>query len=169
MILRYLAAFGPALVKDVQAWSGLTRLAEVLERLRPRLRLFRDEQGRQLFDLPGAPRPDPDTPAPVRFLPEYDNLGLGLADRARLVLQERPLPVMVRSGTGWGAVLLDGYFQGMWRIFDENGAATLVIAPTERFTKRQHAALADEGRRLLGFHAPDADADRYDVRIAALD
>ena len=166
MILRYLAAFGPALVKDVQAWSGLTRLAEVIDRLRPRLRTFRDDQGRELFDLPDAPRPDPDTPAPVRYLPEYDNLGLGLADRSRLVLNDRPLPVMVRSGIGWGTVLLDGCFQGMWRMFDEDGVTTLVIAPTERYTKRQAADLTDEGRRLVEFHHPEADAE---VRIAAVD
>jgi hypothetical protein len=169
MVLRYLAGFGPATVRDVQAWSGLTRLAEVVDRLRPQLRTFRTTEGRELFDLPDARRPHEDTPAPVRYLPEYDNLGLGLADRSRFVVDVRPLPSMVGTGLSWGTVLVDGCFGGMWRIADEDGRAVLTIAPTSRYSRRQRADLVDEGLRLLGLHAAGVDPSRHDVRIAPLD
>jgi hypothetical protein len=158
MLLRYLATFGPATVADAQAWSGLAGLREVFERLRPRLRTFRDEGGRKLFDVPGAPLPRPGTPAPVRFLPEYDNLLIGHKDRSRVV------PTGVRQWTevGWGSVLVDGFVSARWRL--EKGQATLRIEPFRRLSGQVRAEVSEEGARLLGFLAPEA--DRSEIEIA---
>ena len=109
VVLRYLAAFGPPHRPTRRAWSRLAGMREVFERLRPRLRAFRDERGRELLDLPDAPRPDPATPAPPRFLPEYDNALLSHADRSRVVAAEvRARLAAAIGGLGWGSVLVDG-------------------------------------------------------------
>jgi len=160
VLLRYLAAFGPASVADATTWCRLTGLREVFERLRPRLRTFADESGRELFDLPHAPRPDPETPAPVRFLPEYDNLLLSHADRTRVVPAERR-PTLGRAWRiGNGSVLHDGLVCGVWRLgHDRNaGSATLVVTLAARLPKRAFAAVAAEGRRHLRFAALDAES-----------
>lgn len=162
-VLRYLAAFGPASVMDVQTWSGLTRLREVAERLRPRLRAFRDEHGRELLDLPDTPRPAPDTPAPVRFLPEFDNVLLSHADRGRVISDEHRKRVSTRNGMVPGCVLVDGFFRGTWRITRRRRAATLVVDPYDRLSKKDTAAIEKEGARLLAFGA--ADADSRDIRF----
>ncbi len=146
MVLRYLAAFGPASVADATTWCRLTGLRRVVERLRPQLVTFRDERGRELFDLPDAPRPDPETPAPVRFLPEYDNLLLSHDDRSRFVAtSERALLAPVWS-TGWGAVLHDGRARAVWRA--KPGGLVVRHVP---LAKRSAAAIAAEGRRLARF------------------
>ena len=152
MVLRYLAAFGPASVMDVQAWSGLTRLREVLERLRPRLRTFRDERGRELFDLPDAPRPDPETPAPPRFLPEYDNILLGHADRTRIIPGGRGIPLAPGNGATMGSILLDGKLAGTWRIARAE-RPTLTVEPFEPVDPAERTVLEEEGARLLAFAA----------------
>lgn len=165
MLLRYLAAFGPASVRDAQQWSGLTRLAEAFERLRPRLRTFRDTSGRELFDLPRAPRPDPETPAPVRFLAEYDNAVLAHADRTRIVSDEHRTRIITVNGLVVGTVLLDGFVRATWRIKRTGTKATLHIESFGRLSPRDRVAAADEGARLLAFAA--ADAVSHDVRFTA--
>lgn len=158
LVRRYLAAFGPATPADVQTWSGLPAMREVLERLG--LRTFRDERGRELFDAPGAPLPDPDTPAPVRFLPEYDNVLLGHADRSRIVGPG------VRPWTeiGWGSVLVDGFGAARWKLGREKDTATLRVEPFRRLTRTERGDVTEEGARLAAFLAEDAGS--RDVRVA---
>jgi hypothetical protein len=163
VVLRYLAAFGPASTMDVQTWSGLTRLREVTDRLRPRLRSFRSEAGRELFDLPDAPRPDPDTPAPVRFLPQYDNVALSHADRSHVTAGAAAR--WPTDDLHWSAVLVDGFVNGAWRLARDGKAATLTVRPLVRLSGQDETAVAEEGQRLLGFLAADAEA--AEVRVAA--
>ena len=146
-MLRYLAAFGPASTKDVAVWSGLTGVREVIERLRAGLRTFRDENGVELFDLPDAPLPEPDTPAPVRFLPEYDNVFLSHADRSRIGDSDDRPRLGFGDGRFFSQVLIGGFLRAVWRL--ENG--DLVVKPARRLSKRDKAAVAAEGRRLLAF------------------
>jgi Winged helix DNA-binding domain len=160
LVLRYLAAFGPATVMDIQAWCGLTRLREVTDRLAPRLRTFRSEDGRELLDLPEAPRPDPDTPAPVRFLPEYDNVALAHADRVHIVDGDGGGYTPVAGRGGWrGSVLVDGWARALWRLTLEHG---LRIETFATVPKRARGAIEAEGRRLVAFLAPDA-PDAIDI------
>jgi Winged helix DNA-binding domain len=154
VVLRYLAAFGPATVADAQAWSGLTRLREVTERLRKRLRTFRDEQGRGLFDLPDAPRPGPDTPAPVRLVAEFDNLILSHADRTRVISEPDRQRLYTKNGIFPGTVLIDGFVRGMWRITIARRAAVLTVEMFGPVGGPDRDAVAAEGERLLEFAAP---------------
>jgi hypothetical protein len=152
VVVRYLGAFGPASVADISTWSRLTGMREVVDRLLPRLRTFRTESGRELFDLPDAPRPDPDVVAPPRFLPEYDNLLLSHADRGRFVSEDDRRQLSAGDRAVRGAVLSDGRLRGTWRV----EADGLMIDHLGRLTKKATAALGAEGRRLLRLLAPDA-------------
>jgi hypothetical protein len=164
LVLRYLRAFGPASVMDVQNWSGLTRLREVVERLRPRLVSFRDEGGKELLDLPDAPRPDADVPAPVRLLGEYDNVLLGHADRRRIIPEGFPWAAMLASGRFVNNLLVDGVLRATWWI-ERNGKTTAIlgIRPHGRLTKAERTEVEGEARRMLDFAA--AEAERRDVRF----
>jgi Winged helix DNA-binding domain len=160
MVLRYLAAFGPATVADAQTWSGLTAMNEVLDRMRPQLRAFRDERGRELFDLPDAPRPDPDVPAPPRFLPDYDNVLLSHADRSRIISDEGRRA----GGIGRPTLLVDGTVAATWKIERAGDRATLRISPFRRIARPARADVGEEGQRLLRFAEPEA--PHHDVRFS---
>jgi hypothetical protein len=154
LMLRYLRAFGPATVADARNWSRLSGLREVFERLRPRLRTFRDESGRELFDVPDGALPDPDTSAPPRFLPQYDNVFLGHQDRSRIVRADFKRSRWI-EGT-FGTVLVDGFISVLWKIVRKGETATLLIEPVAPLRRRDLEAVAAEGQRLLSFTDPEA-------------
>jgi hypothetical protein len=157
LVLRYLAAFGPASAADAQTWSGLQGLAPVFKALRPQLLVFKGESGRrELFDLPGAPRPDEDVPAPARFLPEFDNLVLAHADRTRLLADEHRGALVTKNLRVRAAFLWDGMVAGTWEVQRRRGAVTLVMTPFRALPARASKALTDEGEALLRFAADDA-------------
>jgi len=159
LILRYLGAFGPATVRDVQAWSGLTRLREVTDQLGKRVRRFRDEDGRELLDLPRAPRPDPETPAPPRFLPEYDNLLFSHADRSRVITGKRTVPLPPGNGGTQGTLLVGGFWAGTWRATRPKGRAELQVTTFAKLPKPDAGAVTREGIDLLSFIAPEGKPD----------
>jgi hypothetical protein len=157
LVLRYLAAYGPAATADLRAWSGLAGLPAAVSAVRERLVAFRDERGRELLDLPDAPRPDPDTPAPVRFLPAFDNAILGYDDRSRIVDDaHRGLSV-----AGERAVLVDGRVAATWTVSD---GGAVVVAPLRRFSRADRTDVGEEGRALAGFLSGGAS---HRVRVEA--
>lgn len=165
VVIRYLGAFGPATAADAATWSGLAGLREVLDRLRPRLRAIRDEQGRELFDLPDAPRPDPDTPAPPRFLPEFDNVLLSHADRSRFVGDEDRQRFLGAARPTVGTVLSDGRVCGTWVIHDDRATAEATLRVTHVGALSPHACeeLIAEGLHFVRFMR--AHAAGHQVRL----
>ncbi|NBM18611.1 winged helix DNA-binding domain-containing protein [Streptomyces sp. GC420] len=148
VLLRYLAAFGPASVRDMQTWSGLTGLGEVVDRLAPTLRTFRDPKGRVLYDIENGHLPDPDTPAPARFVPEFDNLFLSHADRSRIV------PDACRGRTWQGnqafpVLFVDGFLAGIWGLRETKETATPTVEPFAGLTRAQEDEVETEGARML--------------------
>jgi hypothetical protein len=149
VVRRYLAAFGPASRRDVGAWSMMrqSELAPAIERLEP-LRRFRDERGRELLDVPRAPLPAAETPAPVRFLPKYDNVLLSFADRTR-ILPEQYRKTVIRGGDVQQTFLVDGFVAGIWNV--EHGRVRIEpFSPLPHSVRRE---LADEAARLEEFLA----------------
>jgi hypothetical protein len=164
LVRRYLAGFGPATPADAQVWSGLPALRDVFESLRPTLVTFRDAKKRELFDLPDAARPVADAPAPVRFIPEFDNLVLSHADRTRVLADEHRPRVVLKNLQVRATFLVDGLVAGTWKIERKKNAASLFVEPFRPLARKTVAELEAEGDRLLGFTEDDAEV--RDIRFA---
>jgi hypothetical protein len=160
LVLRYLKAFGPATVADMTAWSGLTGLRGVFEKLRPQLRTFQDEDGRELFDVPDGVLPDPETSAPPRFLPEFDNLVIGHDNRTRVIAFEH------RYMIGNRMFLIDGLLAGTWKIENEHKRSRLTISSFSPLRKRDRDSLDEEGEQLLSFAAAEVSNREIDFVVA---
>jgi len=155
LVRRYLAAFGPATVRDMQTWSGLDVKA-AFEALRPELQVYRDEKKRELFDLPGVDLPGEEVDAPVRFLPEFDNLLLSHQDRRRVVPDEFRKGVYLPALRVAATFLVDGFVAGSWKVETTKKAAELLLTPFRELTPRDRDALAAEAELLLAFLEPTA-------------
>ena len=150
LVRRYLAAFGPATAQDVAQWAGLQRTGGISETIAGMtLRRFRDEKGKTLYDLPRAPLPDPDTPAPPRLVPRYDNLVLSHADRTR-VLGDVPVSrIVTKNALVHATILVDGFVAGTWQL--EKGRVRL--EPFSRLSRAATTALRSEAERIEAFVA----------------
>jgi hypothetical protein len=151
LILRSLSAYGPSSVMDMQTWIGITKLKESVAAFKTELVVYQDENGVELYDVPGAPLPSADTPAPIRFIPEYDNLLIAHADRTRILPEDYRKQVFLSSARVLNTFLVDGFVAGVWKIERAKKSAALVIQPFEPLVEADQAALVDEGERLLRF------------------
>jgi Winged helix DNA-binding domain len=158
LVVRYLAAFGPASTADVQTWSGLSRLGEVIERLDTRLVKLKSEGGQTLYDIPDAPRPDPDTPAPVRLVAPFDNILLSHANRKRVISDEhRKRLFSGKNGVFPGTVLVDGFVAGTWELVGKRESPSMWVRPYVALRGGVPDTVVSEGNRLLesGFEVTD--------------
>jgi Winged helix DNA-binding domain len=160
LVIRYLRAFGPASAADVRAWSWLGGVRAIIERLRSTLCVYRDEHGRDLYDVREGVFCDRAAPAPVRFLPQYDNLFLAHADRARIM-----------DGVKWdgsflhhGTVFVDGFLSGAWKLSEQRREATLIVELRTRVAPTEYKHVRREAEKLLLFRTPDARTRRLDLR-----
>ena len=158
LIRRFLSVYGPASVKDAQAWSGLTRLKGAFDRLRPDLMSFRDEYGVELFDLPDAPRPAGSVPAPPRFLPDYENALISYADRRRF-MPDQPFIADLGRGALEGTILVDGVLGGVWKIGKDASSGKLVASTCQPLRGSGLRELRDEAERFAAFLATAYDID----------
>jgi hypothetical protein len=148
LMVRYLAAFGPATVADIQTWSGLSRLGEVVEQLD--LAQFKSEGGQTLYDIPDASRPDPDTPAPVRLVAPFDNILLSHASRTRVISDEhRKRLFSGKNGVFPGTVLVDGFVAGTWELVGKGKSTSMRVHPYAKLKRRALDEIEAEGNRLL--------------------
>jgi hypothetical protein len=164
---RYLGAFGPASAADLQTWSGVAGGKAVLEGMRDRLEVFADERGRELFDLPDAPRPGADVDAPVRFLPEFDNLVLAYDDRSRVIADEHRPRVTTKNLRVKSTFLVDGVVAGLWTLAVKRRVATVTLEPFGKLTRRVVKELEAEGEALARFAEPEAKEHAVAVDAAA--
>jgi hypothetical protein len=164
LLLRYFKAFGPATVADAQAWTGLQGLRPIVASLGAKLRVFKDERKRELFDVADATYPDPDTLAPIRFLQEFDNVLMGYQDRSR-VLDAKHKPFVLLPGLRVAAtVLVDGVVGATWKVERAKKRATIVVQLLAKTLKSTTKEIAAEAERVVAFLEPDS--DDYDVRFA---
>jgi hypothetical protein len=163
LVLRYLKGFGPATTADIQSWSGL-QVQPVLEALKPKLLVERDERRREWFDLREAPRPDEDTPAPPRFVAAFDNLVLSHADRSRIVAEEYRPRIVTKNLQVRPTFLVDGFVAGTWETKAARNTASLTISPFGRLERGVKAQLIDEAEKLVRFMEPEA--ANFEVRLA---
>jgi hypothetical protein len=152
LVRRYLAAFGPATATDMQIWSGLKGLGAVFKEMGDELEVL---DGGKLYDLPGAPRPGADAPAPVRFLPAFDNVLLAHKDRTRIIDDEHRPRVITKNLRIPPTFLVDGFVAGIWKIDAKKKSATLELEPFAKLPKKAQKDLAEEGEALLRFAEPE--------------
>jgi Winged helix DNA-binding domain len=162
---RYLGAFGPAGAADLQTWSGVTGFKAVLDGMRDRLEVFTDDRGRELFDLPDAPRPGADVPAPARFLPEFDSLVLAYDDRSRVIADEHRSLVTTKNLRVKATFLVDGVVAGIWTIAAKRRVAKVTLEPFGKVSERALKELIAEGEALARFAEPEA--KEHAVAVAA--
>lgn len=163
---RYLAAFGPATIADFQTWSGLTSMKDRIEPFKANLVIYADEKGRELLDLPDAPIPAADTPAPIRLIGDLDNVIFGHAERDRVLANEHRMTVLKINATGNKTVLVDGFVRAMWDVEVRKKIATLTIQPLEKITKANQKQIIAEAERILPFMEPDAKG--YEIQFTDL-
>lgn len=149
LVRRYLAAAGPATAKDFQLWSGLTGWEPVFAGMAEELLTFQGPRGELLFDLPDAPRPAPDTPAPVRLLPEWDSTLMMYADRCRVVTEDRRKAMLSINGIYAASVLVDGFVVAACKTTKGKTGGRIDVWPFERLIKTAQRAIATEGDALL--------------------
>jgi hypothetical protein len=166
-VQRHLGAFGPATVDDISSWSSIRSPAirAALDALGPKIRTFTDPRGRTLYDIKGAPLPDADTPAPVRYLPKWDSTLLAYAppERVRILSEAHRRTVIGKNGDVAQTILVDGMVSGTWAIIAKPAVATITVTPFGRVSKADRTALVDEGERLARFISPTSKAHRVSV------